>query len=283
MKAVGFKRGGGRNGIGSHYCFMADPLLTIHLATRRFFCSCDGCRRKVLLGTIQDWYDGPFDQCKYWKLFKIDDGNGWNDVCILTFHPQVDCDVDELDESLVHTLRELGKSISRNVSVGGIGSYAADDVDCYYLVKWIEEPQEVKEDGIVLVEDSPMMLFKGDWTCRGRWLDKVARAKYWYTVGDTAVTVRMKNVLNADILLSSVSEENPLPRLHPSVRDQVLPLHPQKLLARDHDFMMEEIERRELLNAEEDIDGDETSVDSDGDDYEDEDSVDDADDDTDEE
>ena len=95
-------------------------------------------------------------------------------------------------------------------------------------------------------------------------------------------TVRMKNVLNADILLSSVSEENPLPRLHPSVRDQVLPLHPQKLLWRDHDFMMEEIERRELLNAKEDIDGDKTSVDSDGDDDEDEDSVDDADDDTDE-
>jgi hypothetical protein len=150
-------------------------------------------------------------------------------------------------------------------------------------VKWIEEPQEVEEDGIVLVEDSPMMLFKEDWTCRGRWLDKVARAKYWYTVGDTVVTVWMKSVLNADLLLSPISKENQLPRLHPCVRDQVLPLHPQKLLVSDHDFMMEEIERRELLNANEDIDGEGTGVDSDGDDDEDDDSVDDVDDDTDKE
>ena len=82
MKVVGFKRGGGRNGIGSHYCFMADPLLGIRLAARRFFCSCDCCMRKLSLGTIQDRYDGPFDQCKYWPLFKIDDGNGWKYVLV---------------------------------------------------------------------------------------------------------------------------------------------------------------------------------------------------------
>ncbi len=116
-------------------------------------------------------------------------------------------------------------------------------------MKWIEEPQEVEEDGIVLVEDSPVMLFKGDWAYRGRWLDKVFCTKYWYTVGDTVVTILMKNVLNADLSLSPVSGENPLPRLHPSVWDQVLPLHPHQLLVRDNDFMMEEIERRELLNA----------------------------------
>ena len=73
------------------------------------------------------------------------------------------------------------------------------------------------------------------------------------------------------------------PRVHPSLRDQVFPLHPNKLLVHDHDFMMEEIERRELLNADEDIDGEGTGVDSDGDDDEDDDSVDDVDDDTDEE
>jgi hypothetical protein len=37
-----------------------------------------------------------------------------------------------------------------------------DDIDCYYLVKWVEEPQMVEQDGIVMVEDAPMMLFKGD-------------------------------------------------------------------------------------------------------------------------
>jgi hypothetical protein len=60
------------------------------------------------------------------------------------------------------------KSMSSNVIVRGIGSYAVDDVDCYYLVKWIEELQEVEEDGVAKVEDARMMLFKGDWIRRGR-------------------------------------------------------------------------------------------------------------------
>jgi hypothetical protein len=124
------------------------------------FCSCNGCKIKLSASTIQEWYDGPFDQYKYWPLYQIDDSNGWNDAHILNFQRQVDCGVGELDKSLGHTLQELGKSISRNVVVGRFGPYAIDDVDCYYLVKWIEEPQEVEEDGIVMVEDAGMMLFK---------------------------------------------------------------------------------------------------------------------------
>ena len=135
MKAVGFAKGGGRNGIESHYFFMADPLLGMGLAMRIFFCSCDGCKRKLSLTTVQERYDGQFDQRKYWPLYRIDDEHGWNDAHILTFQQQVDCDVDELDDLLVHTLRELGKSISRNVVVGSIGLYFVDDVDCYYLLK----------------------------------------------------------------------------------------------------------------------------------------------------
>ncbi len=89
------------------------------------------------------------------------------------------------------------------------------------------------------------------------------------------VTVRMKNVLNADLLLSPISKENPFPRVHLSMRDHAKQLHPHKLLVRDHDFMIEEIERRELLNANEDIDGEGNVVDSDEYDDEDDDSVDD--------
>jgi hypothetical protein len=60
----------------------------------------------------------------------------------------------------------------------------------------------------VMVEDAPMMIFKGDWICKGRWLDQVVRAKYWHTVGATVVTVRMKNVLHADLLMSPISDSN---------------------------------------------------------------------------
>ncbi len=69
------------------------------------------------------------------------------------------------------------------------------------------------------------------------------------------VTVCMKSVINADLITSPISEANTFPRVHPSVQDQVLSLHLQKLHARDHDFIIEEIGRRELLNANKDIDG----------------------------
>jgi hypothetical protein len=97
-------------------------------------------------------------------------------------------------------------------------------------------------------------------------------------LGETIVTVRMKNVLHADLMLIPIGAANALPRLHPTVRHHVLPLHPEMLQSSDHDFMMEEIGRREMMSYDEDI------VDSDdegcSDDNDDEDEEDDEDDDT---
>ncbi len=87
-----------------------------------------------------------------------------------------------------------------------------------------------------------------DWICNGIWLDQVACAKYWYTVGETIVPVCMKNVLHANLMMTPNSADNPLPRLHPTVRDHVLLLKQQKLQLIDHDFMMDEIHWREPLN-----------------------------------
>jgi hypothetical protein len=79
-------------------------------------------------------------------------------------------------------------------------------------------------------------------------------SKYWYIVGATVVTVRMKNILHADLLMSPISDSNKFLRVHQSVRNHVLPLKPHKLLPQDHDYMMDEITRRELLNADEEMD-----------------------------
>ena len=109
-----------------------------------------------------------------------------------------------------------------------------------------------------------MTVFQGDWICQGRWLNRVDRAKYWYTVGDTVVTVRMKNVLHADLAMTPISANNPLPRLHQIVRIQVLPLNPHKLRLIDHDFMMDEISWRETMNIEQEVMRSDDDTDSDG-------------------
>ncbi len=198
---------------------------------------------------------GPFDECKHWPLFKIDNATGWNDVKLLEFVPTNECVEDELQQTMVATNRELGKTISKNVVVGGAGAYAIDDdVDKYYLVQWTGIPREWTEDEDIIVENTLTTVFAGDWICDGIWLDQVARTKFWYTVGERTVTVRMKNVLHADLVMTPTCADNPLPRLHPTVQDYVLPLNPHKLWLIDHDFMMDEIHWREPLNYDEYVD-----------------------------
>jgi hypothetical protein len=115
------------------------------------------------LPTVSERYSGPFDECKYWSLFKIDDTRGWNDTKIISFAPAKDCDAEEMEETLVATLKQLAKTISRNVVIGGVGAYAVDDdVDQYYLVKWTQVPRELLDDEIIMVENTMTTVFRGD-------------------------------------------------------------------------------------------------------------------------
>jgi hypothetical protein len=53
--------------------------------------------------------------------------------------------------------------------------------------------------------------------------------------------------------LIPIAADNPLPSLHPTVQNHVLPLHPRMLKQSDQDFMMDEVGCREMLSYEEDI------------------------------
>ncbi len=96
------------------------------------------------------------------------------------------------------------------------------------------------------------------------------------------VTVWMKKVLHADSVMMTISADNSIPCLHPTVRDHILPLNPHKLWLIDHDFMMDEINWREIWNYNEDIEannndsGSESSADDEGDEEEVEESKDDT-------
>jgi hypothetical protein len=164
MKAIGFDNKTEQSGIGSYYCFRADHLLGPRIAAQRFYCSCAFCINKLSLPTIGERYDGPFDQYKYWPLFKIDENCGWNDMRIISFEPTTGCDKNELEETFVATLRELGKTMARSVVIGGKGGYGVDAEDIkYYLVEWTAEPCVVEEDCVIMVSDKLMQVFTGDW------------------------------------------------------------------------------------------------------------------------
>jgi hypothetical protein len=177
-------------------------------------------------------------------VFVINENLGWNDIRVISFKPGKGCNDEEHEEIFVATLRELDKTISRSVVVGGIGGYGvdADDLD-YYLVQWTEEPRMIEDDNVLLVGDTQiqMQVLSVNWVCNGRWLNQVHRAKIWYTVGDVSVPVRMQNVLSANLDMTTASQENPLPRMSQAVLDNIMLLHPIKLDVLDHDFMMDEL------------------------------------------
>ncbi len=107
MNAIGFDNKTKQLGIGSYYCFRADPLLGPRIAAWRFYCSCAACINKLSLPTVATRYDAPFEQCNYWPLYKLDEHRGWNDVRILSFEPARGCDKNRLEATIVATLREL--------------------------------------------------------------------------------------------------------------------------------------------------------------------------------
>jgi hypothetical protein len=64
--------------------------------------------------------------------------------------------------------------------------------------------------------------------------------------------------------MTPISANNPLPHLHPTVQNHVLPLNLYKMRSIDHDFMMDEISWRETMNIEEEVMSSDNDTDSDG-------------------
>ena len=160
--------------------------------------------------------------------------------------------------------------MARNAVIGGKGAYGADaeDTKKYHLVEWTADPQVIKEDGVIMVANQPMQVFAGNWVCDGKWLNPVHRAKFWYTVGDVEVMVWMQNVLNPNLSMSDLSADNPLPRLSNAVAEAVTQKHPIKLNAYDHNFVMDEISRGQMLDHDEDVDNVSSSKDDEDEDDE---------------
>jgi hypothetical protein len=74
----------------------------------------------------------------------------------------------------VATLRELGKTMARNVVIGGKGAYGVNAEDTkYYLVELTADPRVIEEDSVIMVANQLMQVFTGDWACNGKCLNNV--------------------------------------------------------------------------------------------------------------
>ena len=102
-----------------------------------------------------------------------------------------------------------------------------------------------------------------------KYLEKVPRAKQWYTPTVMMTTVRMQQVVAADPMLTSVSPTNQLP--HTCRRQHAQELGALRVSDEDHDEIIEEIHRREILDFDEEQDDESFALEGETDDDDDDD------------
>ena len=95
-----------------------------------------------------------------------------------------------------------------------------DPLTPFYVVEWVGMPWRAEDDGEEEVSGHTYKWKKGDYLCRGIWLDKLAGTSGWYTWDAThrQCIVKLDQVVNANIDMRAVTDSNggnPLPRRMP--------------------------------------------------------------------
>jgi hypothetical protein len=251
--ATGFEKGT-HNGVMGHYNIRADPQLGLGcVMVRRVPCACLGCPEQLK----QKWIPSlSFEQqprykasvtCENRNMFNVH--NDWQLITLVDDKkkscPEANFEVHE------EVLEAITKRLAKKVVRGGYGAVATDDdpdADGYYVLQWDSYKRILKQDLHVSDEE---VIKKGKLVVDGTYLNKVPRAKQWYTKGepgnlqDLKTTVRMRNVVIANLELTRESMGKKLPRTCNVASARRLGAY--HVSNAEHDRISDEISRRDRL------------------------------------
>ena len=130
----------------------------------------------------------------------------------------------------------IGEEISATIEEGQYGAVVCNDQaekNGYYLVEWIGSPFTSQETKVLL--------------CDAVYYNKVPRAPGWYTRSNPPhiETHELNHVISADLPMIPISDSNKLP--NGCAKAIAKRMGAIKLSEDSHDFIMEEIFRREAL------------------------------------
>jgi hypothetical protein len=177
--------------------------------------------------------------CKYWAIFK-----GENDWCIINTVPRKDADPLDIEEAQREVLGGIVTQMAEAIQEGSYGAVMTEDEDThgYYIVRWASVPFASQED-----TDEWMI---GELICDATYHNPVGRARNWYTAGDDCVTIRVQHVVAADLELQKPSNQIKLPST--CNRREALNKKATRLSDDSHLRILDEINRRDILDYEED-------------------------------
>jgi hypothetical protein len=254
--AKGFEKGP-HNGIMGHYNLCADPKLGVGtIAVRRVPCLCVPCRAQLnkkwdpkLPPKEQPRYAASTD-CELHEIFQ--DLNNWKIIQLLDTNESI---LEENDEVHELVLKSIAERLQNDIEIGGYGAVMTDDPDAdgYYVLEWDSKAYQLEQD----LEQDQMVFAKGDWVVEGIYLNRVPRAKQWYTkapedeVDGLKTIVRLQHVVAVDLTVDGESENQELPRN--CDRRKARELGALHISDDEHDEISDEIARRDRLDFLEEV------------------------------
>ena len=245
-------------GIRFYYNFRADPKLPLgQIAVRRIPCACNACIQQLQKPWLpnktfynQPRYMGGNTQCVYWPIFQ-----GLNDWLLIDI---VDKQTNEnnSDTSIIeNTLICNTMHIANEVAVGGYGALATNDNNVkvgYYVIKWTSTPYPLQNDTSINTFDPPLVIKAGEMVCDAMYLNAVPNTKLLYTHSNSdnlSTTVLLQHVVDADIKLTKLSRKEDLPKNMRKQYRNIKNLNAVMVSTHTHECIVEEIERRNILDS----------------------------------
>jgi hypothetical protein len=266
---------GKHNGIRSMYNVRADPDLGVgYNAVRRIPCGCKVCTQQILApwDPTKLFEDQPRykkkQECKYWNNFR-----GLNEWQLVKLAMTKATSEDDVVFAHAEVLIDHATRMADEVEVGKYGAFSTNDErykEGYYLVEWTDEPFTLQEDIQLHEYDPPARIQSGELVCKAKYFEQVPRAKFWHTPTVYETTVRMKNVLSADVNLLPISAENVPRGLSRKSREEVERQGAMQVSEEENEQLRHRITNLDLLDhddpdyaefaGDEEQDGDEEDV-----------------------
>ena len=225
------------------HCCTCPELGPGKAALRRFPCSCEGCDDAI----TQSWVNGIKEAAKQLPLqnasdcfFKplLEDKNKWHFVDL---HERVGSDEDEVDEERQLVLRHVTTSVARSIEMGKIGAFAFEqregesNEEGHHLIEFTGLPRTEQGEGTTGCA----------WKVDCNWLHSVPTARHWHTKSSQKEAVDLVHVVATDVEMKPMSPTNMMKNR--AVRQEAAQKNAMRIADESHEFILDEIMRRERL------------------------------------
>ena len=156
--------------------------------------------------------------------------------------------MEEIEETQAIALSGITAIMAQQVEIGSYGALATDDPDAkgYYVLQWTSNPYTLQDDTELTEYDPPEIVEKGTLVCEGNYLNKVPRAKDWYTPSLVKAIARLQFVIDPNLFLEEESNVCKLP--NNCDKRQARQLGAMHIPKQVHALLIDEIIRRDTLD-----------------------------------